>query len=279
MTELIHVVLLGDHQTAAQIELLKHMAAQHDVAVAAVYSFEPGEAARSEELTEVNALVSALARAITIRVPIWMPYPCEDLGREQHFRRLGLVLQRHGLNLVTGADLTPCPTEGGMSEIDFALRREVQAVDNLDRAVLAAAGAPTLGREIAEALAAAAPFGDSDDWETPPIGTRRGAVWGNEEAVSVVSTQTGLEVRVIPPPTLPAPHAPWAQREPVLRRYAMWLTHNCGLTQAAAAQCLNPTGHRTPLGRRWRQATVSALINGRYDRARGNAARRDRRRV
>jgi hypothetical protein len=86
----------------------------------------------------------------------------------------------------------------------------------------------------------------------------------------VVSTETGLEIEVSPPPTLPAPHAPWAQREPVLRRYAMWLTHACGLTQAAVAQCLNPTGHRTPRGRLWRQGTVSALLNGRYNRAPGN---------
>jgi hypothetical protein len=142
--ELDHVVLVGDHQTAERIEMIENMAAQHDVAIAAVYSFEPGEAARCHELAEIDAIVSALGRAITIRLPIWMPYPCEDLGREQHFRRLGLVLQRHGLNLLTGADLTPCPTGGGMSEIDFALRSEVQAVDNLDRAALAAAGAETL---------------------------------------------------------------------------------------------------------------------------------------
>jgi hypothetical protein len=273
----MRVVLVGDHQTAERIEILEGTAAQRDVAIAAVYSFEPGEAAGCHELTEIDAMVSALGCAITIKVPIWMPYPCEDLGREQHFRRLGLVLQRHGLNLLTGADLTPCPTRGGMSEIDFALRSEVQAVDNLDRAALAAAGAETLGREIEVALGAAAPCDDQDDSDAPPTGTRRRAVWRNE--VSVVSTETGLEIEVTLPPTLPAPHAPWAQREQGLRRYAMWLTRNCGLTQAAAAQCLNPTGHRTPQGRLWRQPTVSALLNGRYDRAPGNTARRGRGRM
>ncbi|GFG86915.1 hypothetical protein [Mycolicibacter algericus] len=271
--ELIRVVLLGDHRTAERIEMLEDIAAQHDVDIAAVYSFEPGEAAGCHELAEIDALVSALGSAITIRLPIWMPYPCEDLGLEQHFRRLGLVLQRHGLNLLTGADLTPCPTGGGMSEIDFALRAEVWAVDNLDGAALAVAGAQTLGRAIEDALAAAAPRGNQDDSEAPAKEARRRPVWPNEEAVKVVATETGMEIEVSPLPTLPAPHAPWAQREPVLRRYAMWLTRNCGLTQAAAAQCLNPTGHRTPQGCLWRQATVSALLNGRYGRAPGSAPR------
>ena len=259
--------------------MLEDMAAQHDVAIAAVYSFEPGQAAGCQELAEIYALVSALGRAIAIRLPIWMPYPGEDLGREQHFRRLGLVLQRHGLDLLTGADMTTCPTRGGMSEVDFALRSEVQAVDSLDRPALAAAGAETLGREIEEALVAAAPCGDQNDSEAPPTGTRRRPVWRNEKGSQWCPRRPDWTSRSVRHPTLPAPHAPWAQLEPVLRRYAMWLTHNCGLIQAAAAQCLNPTGHRTPQGCLWRQATVSALLNGRYDRAPANTARRRLRRI
>jgi hypothetical protein len=56
-----------------------------------------------------------------------------------------LVLQRHGLDLLVGDDLWPVPNVGGMNEIDHALRREVQSVDVLDRAALAAAG---IGTEI-----------------------------------------------------------------------------------------------------------------------------------
>ncbi|EUA20472.1 hypothetical protein I552_6792 [Mycobacterium xenopi 3993] len=33
----------------------------------------------------------------------------------------------------------------------------------------------------------------------------------------------------------------------------------------ATARVLNSAGQRTPKGRRWRPATVSALLNGRYD--------------
>ena len=277
-TEVLHVLLVGDHQTAEHGEMLEGMAAQHGASIAEVFSYEPGEAAGPQDLAEIEAIVSALGRAISVRLPIWMPYPREDLVREQHFRRIVLVLQRHGLDLLTGAHLTALPTKGGMSEVDCALRSEVKAVDNLDRAALAAAGVETLAREIEEALVAASLGDDQGDSTAPQGGTSRRSVWRNAEGVSVVSTDTRLDIEVSPPPTLPAPTAPWAQREPALRRYAMWLTHSCGLTQTAAAQCLNPTGHRTPQGRLWKQATVSALLKGRYDRApRGKERRRLRR--
>lgn len=51
--------------------------------------------------------------------------------------------------------MTPCPTEGGYSALDAALREEVHAVDELDQAGLAAAGTQTLEAEIEAALAAA----------------------------------------------------------------------------------------------------------------------------
>jgi hypothetical protein len=277
--DLLTVVLVGDHQTAEHVEMLEGMAAQHDAAIAAVFSYEPGEAADCTDLAAIEALVAALGRAISIRLPIWIPYPREDLIREQHFRRISLVLQRHGLDLLTGAHLTPCPTTGGISEIDFALRSEVQAIDSLDRAALAAAGVGTLGREIEEALVAAASSDDQAGSPATQDGTSRRSVWRNSEGVSVVSTDTGLEIRVSPPAVLPAPDAPWVQREPALRRYAMWLTHSCGLTQTAVAQCLNPTGHRTPQGCMWKQATVSALLKGRYDRAPRRSERRRLRRA
>jgi hypothetical protein len=52
--------------------------------------------------------------------------------------------------------MAPCPTDGGYSEIDAALRSEVKAVDDLDHAALAAAGSRMLGAEIEEELAGSA---------------------------------------------------------------------------------------------------------------------------
>ncbi len=179
------------------------------------------------------------------------------LGREQHWRRVSLVLQRRGLNLRFGRELEPCPTTGGFSEVDFALRREVQAVDDLDNAALAAVGAESLGREIELALVAA---GAPVTGATPAV--RRGRAGGG--------TESGLSTESVSSPILPAPSAPWVQRKPVLKRYVRWLVHGCGVTQVAAARVLDSTGQRTPKGRRWQPATVSALLNGRYDR--GGAA-------
>ena len=260
-TEVLRVVLIGDHQTMEHGELLEAMATEHGADIAAVLSFEPGEPAIRQDLTEVEAIVSALGQAIALKVPVWLPYPREDLGLEKHFRRLSLVLQRHGLNLLMGTHLTPCPTTGGMSEIDFALRSEVQAVDGLDRAALAAGGIETLANEIEQELVAAA-RSEQEGSPTPPVRN----VWADRENGIVMSTQAGFDIMLNPPASFPGPDTPWAQREPALRRFAIELTQELGLTQAAAADCLNSIGHRTPNGYPWRQPTVSALINGRYDR-------------
>lgn len=264
-TDLRHVVLLGDRQTVDHFEMLEGVAAQHGAAISAVFSFEPGEPASQQDLADIQGLVAALGHAIANRLSVWIPYPREDLVREQHFRRVGLVLQRHGLDLIAGVHLMPCPTTGGSSEVDFALRTEVQNVDNLDRAALAAGGVETLEQEIEAALVAS--VGAS-------AGGRRAAPdQGDEEAFVAMSTNMGFDIMVSLPPSIPVPDAPWELREPALRRHVMWLTYRCGLTQAAAAQCLNLMGHRTPLGRLWKQSTVSGLLKGRYDRSGGTSVR------
>ena len=57
-----------------------------------------------------------------------------------------------GIDLLLGPHLAPCPTEGGISEIDAALRNEVRAVYALDDAAMAVAGMQALGAEIEAAL-------------------------------------------------------------------------------------------------------------------------------
>lgn len=147
----VHVV--GDTDTVARKEMLAERAAARGARIAQTFAFKPGAAASHDDLTEVDEVIAALSRAIATRTDLWCPFPIQDLCREQHFRRMSLALQRHGLNLLMGPDLTPCPTEGGYHEVDAALRKEVWAVDELDNAALAAAGLRTLGAEIEEALA------------------------------------------------------------------------------------------------------------------------------
>ena len=146
------VLVLGDRDTLDRGDMLAEKAAEQGAVIIQTYAFDPGEAAAQDDLTEIDAVVAALSRAIATNADIWLPFPLQDLCREQHFRRLSLALQRHGLNLLMGPELAPSPTEGGYSAVDAALREEVRAVDQLDFAALAAAGVRTLGIEIEMAL-------------------------------------------------------------------------------------------------------------------------------
>ena len=145
------VIVLGDHGTL-EVDDLAEKAAEQGAVIAETYSFEPGEPAGHDDLADVEAVVTALSRAIATGADLWVPFPLPDLGREEHLRRLSLVLQRHGLNMLMGRDLEPCTIDGGFSPMDFALRTEVRAVDGLDFAAIAGAGVRTLGAEIEMAL-------------------------------------------------------------------------------------------------------------------------------
>lgn len=155
------VIVVGDRDTAAERADLAEKAAERGAVIAEIYSFERGEAASRDDLADVEAVVAALSRAICTRADVWVPFPRPDLCREEHVRRLSLVLQRRGLNLLMGRELWPCPAQGGFNEVDVALRAEVRAVDGLDHAVMAAAGVEVLGDEIELALSAAGAHSDA----------------------------------------------------------------------------------------------------------------------
>ncbi len=148
------VIVLGDAETAARADL-EEKAAEQGAVIAETYSFGTGEAIALDDLTEIAPVIEALSRAITTRTDVWVPFPIQDFGREAHVRRVSLVLQRHGLNMLIGRELQPCTTDGGYNEIDYALRAEVRAVDGLDHAVIAGAAVSTLSAEIERALAPA----------------------------------------------------------------------------------------------------------------------------
>lgn len=246
------VVVLGDHATGQRVEMLASKAAEHSATIAEVYTFESGDAISNDDLGKLDAVVSALSRALAIRAHIWVPFPHGDLGREEHIRRLSLVLQRHGLNLVLGRDLWPCPLTGGTNEIDAALRREVRAVDDLDQAAIAAAGLHTLSSEIEQAL-------HSGRFQAASPAAQCSGEEQSSDVLELIKADFG------PYPPLPATTAQWSQRRPALKRFAGWLVQDCGLTQTEAAQLINDIGHRTAQGRLWRRSSVSALVNGRYD--------------
>jgi len=150
-TQLRRVIVLGDHDTLGHAEVLDQQAAQHGAVIIGHHAFGNGEARSTGTLHEVPAIVEALGRAIELRAHIWVPFPMGDFTREQHVRRLDLALERHGLDLLLGRQLAPCP-EIGINSIDYALRAEVHAVDHLDQAAIASAGLRTLAGEIELAL-------------------------------------------------------------------------------------------------------------------------------
>ena len=247
------VIVLGDHETGRRADILADKAAEHGAVITEIHTFDAGQAGSHDDLAQVDVVVTAVSRAIITKTNMWVPFPMQDLGREQHSRRLSLVLQRHGLNVLMGQGLWPCPISGGMNEADFALRREVQAVDDLDHAALAAVGFKTLGKEIELALAGTC--------TAPPM-----AMPAHQTLEQLSEVLDQLELEYGPRPMLPAATAPWPLRQTALKRYATWLVSCCGLTQTEAAEFINASGHRTPQGRIWQQSTVSALIKGRYDR-------------
>lgn len=161
------VIVLGDHDTIGRGDLAEK-AAEQGAVITETFAFGPGEARCHDELALVDAVRDALGRAIATRTDVWVPFPIDDLGREEHLRRVSLVLQRHGLNMLMGGELEPCTTDGGFSPLDFALRSEVRAVDELDHAAVANAGVSSLMAEIERGLRTVADHPAPRRAEPPP---------------------------------------------------------------------------------------------------------------
>ena len=242
------VIVLGDKDTGTRLEMLETRAAECGVSTTETHTFEGSEAAQQDNVADIGAAFTALCHAIRTRSNVWLPFPL-DLIREEHARRLSLVLQRHGLELLVGRAMWSCPRDSGISEIDGALRREVRAVDDLDRAVLAALGGLTLTDEIESMLRADA---------------GRSVVEHPGEQLLDVLHQ--LEIQYGPHPGLPSTRAAWKVRRPGLQLFASWLVHQCEMTQVQAADFLNGLGQRTKTGRRWQRATVAALLTKNFDK-------------
>ena len=242
------VIVLGDKDTGSRLEMLEARAAECGVSIAETHTFEGSEAAQQDNVADIGAAFTALCQAVRIRSNIWLPFPL-DLIREEHARRLSLVLQRHGLELLIGRAMWSCPRDSGINEVDSALRREVRAVDDLDRAVLASLGGLTLTDEIESMLRA----------DRAPSAMEN----SGEQLLDVLQR---LEIQYGPHPGLPSTRAAWAVRRPGLELFAGWLVHQCEMTQAQAATFLNALGQRTKSGRSWQRSTVAALVSRRVKR-------------
>lgn len=160
------IYVLGDEDTSQRLEMLAAKAAEHGAVIGKAFAFGPGEASGTDDLSTVDAVVEALGRAIAKRRSIWLPF-WQDVAREAHLRLLCLTLQRHGLDLLIGPNLLPCPVEGGINEMDAAMRNEIRGVFRLDDSAMAAAGMKSLGTEIEEFLANPGPV--RTRFDEPPV--------------------------------------------------------------------------------------------------------------
>ncbi|MBX7132271.1 MAG: hypothetical protein K1X67_06300 [Fimbriimonadaceae bacterium] len=237
------VIVLGDKDTGSRLEMLESRAAECGVSITETHTFEGSEAAQQDNVADIAAAFTALCHAVRTQTNIWLPFPL-DLIREEHARRLSLVLQRHGLELLIGRAMWSCPRDSGVSEIDGALRREVRAVDDLDRALLAALGGLTLTDEIESMLRADA---------AGPVVEHPG-----EQMLDVLQR---LEIQYGPHPGLPSTRAAWAVRLQGLKLFARWLVNECEMTRPQAAGFLNALGHRTRSGRSWQRSSLSSLVS------------------
>lgn len=181
------IYVLGDSDTAQRLDMLESKAAEHGAVIGETFAFAPGEASGADDLSTVEAVVEALGRAIATRTDVWLPFWVHDVCREQHLRSLSLTLQRHGLNLLVGPRLMTVPTEGGINEMDAALRNEIRAAYRLDDAAMAVAGMKSLGAEIEAALTASAPEAVAE----PPVDDEpRERYVGTTEAALILGKST-----------------------------------------------------------------------------------------
>jgi hypothetical protein len=191
-------------------------------------------------------LAEALAHCAATGTPLLIPYAADAPG-EQALRLIAQWLDRHGLQLFVGQCeyVWSRPTD----ELDFAMRRQLDAASDLALAVAVAGGMPDLDHLVAELLR----------------GSPSGSALAEARRIARRCQAAGDRV-----PAEPAPSEPWPARQAASVAYARWLSAH--RSQAFAADVLNELGVRTRSGRQWSRPAISRLINPRAAKSRSAAA-------
>ena len=200
--------------------------------------------AQQDNVADICAAFTALCQAVRIRSNIWLPFPL-DLIREEHARRLSLVLQRHGLELLIGRAMwsrlrTQRHQRGGQRAAP-----EVRAVDDPRSSRPPLAGLDAHRRNRVDAEGGSCAFSDGELRRA----AGRSAAVGNPARPHRVATTERRAVRRSGLSASPA-----------------GLFIRCEMTQAQAATFLNALGQRTKSGRSWQRSTVAALVSRRVKR-------------
>jgi hypothetical protein len=239
-------IAYGDRETVES-----HAVAARDLARSAglditMWRSDPDGAGAFDQLAEAPGLVAAVGDCIRTGAALFIPYGV-DVPGEQALRLLAAVLRWHGLPLVVGR--RPYMWDEVTDEVDFALRRLLDAAHQLDVAAAASACLPDLDALLAELLGA----GDgADDPPRTPVNPALGLA---------ERLEASARSRGVPVPCRPDAAAPWPTQEHQLREYAAWLSRR--LPQREVALVLNALGSRTRTGRAWTQPLVSRLLRSR----------------
>lgn len=183
-----------------------------------------------------SGLVAALANCAAGAMPLLVPFPGDAPG-EQHVRLVAHWLDRHGLQLFHGQReyLWSLATD----EVDFAIRRLLDASTDLASAVAVAAQAPDFEHLAYQLIR----------------GQRRsGTAMESARGVAARCRANGDLV-----PAEPDGHQPWHERLRSVHAYAHWLARHT--SQQLVADALNELGVRTRAGRLWTQPAISRLLH------------------
>ncbi|MGY1751088.1 hypothetical protein [Modestobacter sp. SYSU DS0511] len=246
MTQTAHpAIAYGDRET---VEL--HADAARDLARGAglnitAWRSDPDGTGAFDQLADAPGLVAAVGDCLRTGAALFIPFPV-DVPGEQALRLLAAVLHWHGLPLVLGR--RPYLWDEVTDEVDFALRRLLDAAHQLDVAAAASACLPDLDDLLTELLGS----GDGGAPARAPVDPALGLA----ERLEAAARSRGTPV-----PRRPDSAAPWPAQEQQLREYAAWLSRR--LPQREVAYVLNALGSRTRTGRAWTQPLISRLLRSR----------------
>jgi hypothetical protein len=233
-TDLMPCTLYGDHETCTDLRTDATALAAHSGLDPIAWFHDPTGLRGLPGPSHAPGLANALAHCAATGTPLFIPYSPDAPG-EQMMRLVAHWLDRHGLQLFVGhlEYIWSRPTD----EIDFAMRRQLDASSDLALAVAVAGNMPDLDRLAGDLLHG-------------PTSVH------SVEAARAIAAECEASGESVPPE--PVARAPWPVRQSAVHGYASWLTSRG--SQQFTADVLNELGVRTRSGRTWTQSAVSRLL-------------------
>lgn len=234
-TALTPCTVYGDHGTCTQLRADAASIAAYAQLQPIAWYHDPTGLRGVTAPADARGLTEALAHCTGTGTPLHIPYAADCPG-EQTVRLVAHWLDRHSLQLFIGTreHVWSRPAD----ELDFAIRRLLDASADLTLAVAVAGHRPDLDRLASDLL-------------------------GDEHTGAALAEARAIAARCAaadhPAPPEPRPGDPWVLRLEATLAYAVWLSGH--RSQAFVAESLNALGVRTRSGRTWSRSGISRLIS------------------